>query len=236
MKKTVALMLAVIMLALSVTGCLGSPAAGSTGEAEKKDNVSQTEKGDKIVSEDGDVFIVDVSAKGEIKAGAESVGSRKVVICDVTYEMPVRVSELMANGWEISGGEFEDQFDPEQETNLVSFYMNDGNGNEIMLGSVYNDKSSSATLSECLLYGFTIDTDPGFEDSSVVFPGGITGNSTAADVLEVFGDPNDARDFDWGYNLDDQLSYVNDDKSEMTYHFTFNEDGSLYQISVEMGY
>lgn len=67
-----------------------------------------------------------------------------------------------------------------------------------------------------------------------VLPGGIIADSTAADVLSVFGNPNEAEGFESGYNLDDQLSYENNDKSGLSYHFTFNEDGTLYSCSIEI--
>lgn len=252
MKKITAIILMMIMV-VSVFASCGKDTTTNTPDNVNNDNVqTETEQpenndsneqpvqnsNDKIVNDDGEEFIVDTSVKGSIKDGADGINSKKIILDGVTYEVPCAVSQLFDNGYRLGKNmTFEDAFDADSTTNLISFDLYNADGrNFVMLRQIFNNSDSVKTLQECLFTGlkievYNIDSDDSFD---FVLPGGITKTSTAADVLEVFGNPNGNSNFDYGYNLDAQLSYENHNESHMTYHFTFNDDGTLYAIGIEI--
>lgn len=250
MKKVLAIILMMTIIVSLFAAC-GNDATTNTPDDVNNDNIqtNQTENDEnnkqpaqndtnKIVNDDGEEFIVDTSVKGSIKDDAESINSKKIVLDGITYDLPCAVSQFFDDGYRLGKNmTFEDAFDANSTTNLVSFHMyNKDDRNFINFRQIFNNSDSEKTLKECLLTGLQISVyDINSDDSfDFVLPGGITKSSTAADVLEVFGNPNGNANFEYGYNLDDQLTYKNHNESHMTYHFSFNEDGTLYSLSIEL--
>lgn len=199
---------------------------------ENVDNSTAKVNNEKIINDDGEEFIVDTTKMGEIIDNYESISSSKITIENVEYNLPFAVSELINNGWSLPDSNyvsFDNAFDPETSTSLVSFSMYNKDNKSINLREVYNSSSEIKKIEECTLTSINLDE---YYEIGFILPGGITNNSTAADVLSVFGNPNNTNDFEWGYNLDDQLSYMNHNNSNLTYHFTFNDDGTIYAVTV----
>ncbi len=211
----------------------------STEETETKENADKNDSDNnvsaqKIVNDDGEEFIVDTSVKGTIKEGAASIHDSKVVLNGKEYNFPIKISDLIADGWHFSENQVaEDDVAPETLALTNGVYLFSANGDEITIRSVYNELSEAAPIEDCLAAGIKIDAESE-DDIDFVYPGGITKDSSAADVLSIFGDPNKTNDFDYGYNLDEQLSYENNNNSGITYHFTFNEDGTLSSCSMQV--
>lgn len=249
MKKLLAIILTITAIATLFSSCSNNDTTNDSNNNEQVNqnnedvqsennqaddttkNTSASNTNNKIINDDGEEFIVDTSVKGSIKTGAESIDSNKVIINGVTYEIPCMTSELFNNGFYLSDNmTFENEFDANASTNLISFDLYNDEGNFIDLSQIYNNSDSTKTLEECLLTELRIDVDEiTYADAAFdfVLPGGITKDSTAADILEIYGNPNSSDVFKNGYNLEHQLTYNNHNSSHMSYSFCFNDDGTL---------
>lgn len=193
------------------------------------------EKNDKIVNDDGEEFIVDLSVAGEVKADAEPLSSSKIELAGVSYSFPIRMSELLDNRWTLSNGyEYQTEFDANSTTNLISYYLRHESGMEIKLGQVVNDSDEKKDIKDCLLTDIWLDGYYYADDAEYVLPGGILPQSSAADVIDIFGNPNATDEFTgYSYNLDAQLTYTEHSVSGISYSFTFyEEEGLIYSIHI----
>ncbi|MBR5498395.1 MAG: hypothetical protein IKV76_10495 [Clostridia bacterium] len=251
MKKILAIILSIVAVATLFTACSDNDTQSNNENNEQVNQITPsdnnntndsdinknepTDSNGKIVNDDGETFNVDTNTKGTINTDAEGIDSNKFILNDVTYELPFASAELFNNGYYISENlSFEDEFDANAATNLISFNLSHNNKTSyITLTQVYNDSDSFKTLKECTVSAFDIDFYYVHEDDNFVIPGGITKESTAANILEIFGDPNTTTEFENGYNLDDQLTYNNHKTSNISYSFTFNENGTLYSIHID---
>ena len=215
-----------------------APEEGKDDKDDKNDDASASQA---IVNDEGEEFLTLAKEGGKVVKDAAPLGSNTVVLDGKSYEFPLRVSALLEDGWAFSSGfEFENEFDANATTNLISFYLVK-DGNEIELDSVYNDSDEVSEIEDCLLTGFRIDYFDIDEGSEFVFPGGITIESTSLDVLNIFGNPNNNSNFERGYNLDHQLTYENHKESNLRrYSFTFRDEsddveylGYISSISIE---
>ena len=244
MKKILALVMTISMLFL-LAAC-GEKESGTNTDA---GNINQTQssetKGsestgedsasDKIVNDDGEAFTADVSKIGKIKEGAEPLESTKFELAEKTYSFPIKMSELFDNGWNLSKGYvYETEFDANTKTGLVSYYLVHESGMSIHLDQMMNDSAEKKDIKECTLTGFSIQTYDIVTESDFVLPGGIVPLSTAANVIEVFGNPNTSTTFTgYSYNLEEQLTYAKHASSNIGYSFTFNEDGTISSVHID---
>lgn len=243
MKKTkiLCLVLAILMLFSLLAGCGSSEKADDsveTSQTEEKSDDTPTEDSDENTEadDDSDEFIVNTSTSGEIIKDYDDINSSKITIDGIEYDFPVKMSDLFDDGWTIPGSEngldnFDNSFEPESQTNLISFSVINDNKSKIGLGKIYNTSKEVKKIEDCTL------TSVDFYDyynTDYILPGGITNKSTAKDVLEVFGDPNNSSDFVSGYNFSTQLTYENQKNSNLRYSFLFNEDdGTIYHLIIE---
>ncbi len=234
MKKIVAMVLIVlaVMSILMLSAC-GSEEDSKTdkSEASASEDVSKNDIEQNEESDD-EAFIVPTENKGTIKEGV-SINSNEVTISGKTYAFPVKISDLLSDGWYLSDNlEFDNEFGAKGTTSLIGFSLYHEDGSEISLSSLYNDSDEVKKFEECILTGIEIYI---YDNVDFVFPGGITNKSTAADVLAVYGDPNETTDFDSGYNLNKQLTYVGNKETGFRISYVFNEvDGTLYAANIEI--
>lgn len=245
MKRVFALLLAITMLFLLVAcgekeNDTQVDSNSTTNQTQSSDDKETTgTEGDantnKIVNDDGDEFIADVSASGKVKEGAESLSSNKFELAGTTYTFPIKMSELFANGWDLSKGyEYKTEFDANTKTDLISYYLVHESGMKIHLDQMTNDSSEKKDIKECTLTGFSVQTYDLVAETDYALPGGIVPLSTAANVIEVLGNPNTTTEFTgYSYNLEKQLTYSKHTSSNISYSFTFNEDGTIYAVHID---
>lgn len=244
MKKLTVILISLMLIGTVFASCGGNentdvnedtnePVASTE---ETKASAEENAVSDKIINDEGEEFIVDTTVKGTIKEGASSIDNSNVVLCGKEYNFPIKISELIADGWYFPENQvIENDVDPESYARTNGIYLFDGNGSEITIGEVYNELTEAAAIEECYISDLSLNI--AWEDiTDFVLPGGIVAGSTAADVLSVFGNPNNADGFEWGYNLDDQLSYENNKTSGLTFHFTFNDDGTAYSHIISVAH
>lgn len=229
------LIIALLMVLTMFAACDSTEATPTTNDDVDADITSVIVNDDgKTINADKDEFTVDVSNSGELKEGAEPISSNKFELAGTTYTFPIKMSELFNNGWSLSKGfKYQTEFDANSKTNLVSYYLVHESGAEIMLEQMTNDSSEKKDIKDCTLTAFGINSYSS-SDFKFVLPGGIIPTSTAANVLDVFGDPNTTTEFaGYSYNLEEQLTYEKHISSNISYSFAFNEDGSFYSIGID---
>ena len=224
----------IISMAITITGC------GGNNNQEKTENTSKiSTENKKIVNDDGEEFIIDTTKKGEIKKDAESLNSDVVVLLGKEYTFPIKMSELFDNGWRLNNGyEYQTEFDANTTTDLLSYYLvDDESGKEITLGKITNNSSEKKDIKDCWLTDFEVDQNSiDVAEDDFIIPGGITFKSLAADVLSVYGNPNNTDEFTgYSYSQSKSLIYSKQKSSGISYTFSFyDDDNTLYTIQVEM--
>lgn len=106
------------------------------------------------------------------------------------YYFPMTMKDLMEKGWKPSSGK-EDSFDDMIFPYSIYWgsYMLE-KGDIILHASVFNTNIDTVKVSDCIVYGVTIDEHLGAQHPEVVLPGGITtGQSAIEDVKAMYGEP-----------------------------------------------
>lgn len=252
MKKPFALVLAIVMVStafcacekdtptgtdpLNIPGTESSVITGTTGNVQE-DTASTGVPQDAQMTDpyDGTILSVDTTWNGVIEENAEPVSSSKVIINGTTYEFPFAAGQLLENGWSLAPNvSFENDFAANTQTHLIGASLFYEERDYLSIGAVYNNSTAPQPLEACQVtrltihIGYRLKLEKTF---SFVLPGGITWDSSAADVIAVFGPVENNTNFEYVRVSDDQLSYLN--RSGMQYYFSFSDDGSLYQISIE---
>lgn len=230
MKKLLAILMATVLV-FGFAGCsedkkeepknqTGTQTSTETAE-EKKFEVKE------VVNKDGVKFAPDITTDGKLES--KPLSDETIVICGKEYTLPIKMSDLMADGWELGSDNFKNEFKPGMRIGTVGFYMENAEGYCIDLGAIYNDTETVQEIKDCLLIELYID-DLSQENKKAdfVFPGGVTKGSTAKDVLSVYGDPNGSELFpESSISLERQLTYNQHKDSGLSFMYTFNEDGLL---------
>lgn len=210
MKKIISIILAA-MLVIGMAGCSGT---------------EQTFEVTSIVNKDGKEFVPALTQSGT--TGKIALDSKSFELCGKTYELPIKISDLLNDGWEFST-QFKNEFKPKIKTSLVSFTLKNADGAIIDFHELYNDTDEVQKIEDCWLTGIGFNNlDSSASKLDIMIPGGISKTCTAGDVVAKFGDPNNSELFtEYSYNLEKQLSYNNHKDSGMSFSFTFDESGAI---------
>lgn len=240
MKKICSLLLAVLLLCSCFVGC--SPKETETlynsvaekedaQEAKKVNTKKDVDVTNIINSSTQEKFSVNVDASGEVKENTLPISSKEIIIDSKTYEFPINGSDLLDDGWYWeTDTTYDDEIEP-GTIDMIGFNLVKGNS-KIEVSSVTNSTGDVCGFKDCKVNAVIIRPDYILGDCEIVIGGGITPKSTALDVLNYFGNPNDKTDFTNGYNTEDILKYENHKKSYMDYNFKFFEDGNIEHFSL----
>ena len=239
MKKVVVVLLVVCMLVATLVGCgaknstVGNDVPPQTDKEQVETDTKMTEPStssnevtiNKVVDpEDGTILDVDLTIRGEIKSDAPAMNSGEFILEGVTMQLPFAGSALSDKGWYFSENSSakDTVIDPNSTTNLVSFYIYDTDGNEMLLYQAINDSDSAKPVLECQISSFAADTFSLSETfGDLILPGGICLYSTAADVIEIFGTPENNSNFENVYVYEHGIYYVENKGSGLCYYFNF---------------
>lgn len=212
MKKYIAIIL-MLVFCMAFAGC----ADNETAET----NVSATQ------IEVLPTLSVDVESTGVVSE--TPMDQKKIIIAGKEYDFPFLASDLIDDGWYFDEYVRENLAPVEADTikNLSDINLyHDEYGFRIMLLLADNSGGEEKEIRDCLIakIGINSSMSDNPENIDIVLPGGITWQSTAADVVSVYGaaenNPNFLQvKFD-GCSADyfGELFSVN---------FTFFEDGSI---------
>ena len=181
------------------------------------------------------VLAVDTTTKGVVKENVP-INEKKVTIGNKEYEFPVAISELIDDGWyfdenmqermQLVGGTV--AADSVENLSDMNLY-HDEYGARLMLLMVSNDTNEEQLLRDCTLDKFGINVsmmnDP--SEVNIVLPGGITLQSTAADVVEIYGESENNPYF---MNVKHDGSSAEYFGELYAVNFTFFEDGTIEYI------
>lgn len=217
-----------------------------SAEEPKKEEQPAVE-GKVVDPEDGTELTVDLTKRGKIENSAPAMNSGEFILEGVTLSLPFAASKLMDNGWHFSENSTagEELMDAQATTNLVSFYLYDDDGNEILPMQVINNADTAKTFAECEVTELKVHaSEVGESFGGLILPGGICMNSTAADIIEVFGMPENNPYFDTVFVSDDGIQYIDHKETGFSYIFSFYtaEDsegelnGNIYSVMIEMEY
>ncbi len=175
-------------------------------------------------------FTVDLTARGEVAEDAAEITEKTVIINGHSYTLPVHYSDLIDNGWNLPEGyTFVNRYQPNTTTQLVGFFLEDGNGGKLLIGQAKNPTDEEVGLENCLIGSLSCNN---VNTVDFVLPGGITANSTAADVIEIFGNPEDSEHFAWVSFDEDTLIYHENVASGVSFYFNFESNGRIKSFSV----
>lgn len=208
-KKTLAL--AMVLVSIGAFASCGSKTTNNT-------NSSHVVNGDALINDSGTQFTPDLTIKGEIKKGTCNVDGTTVTVDGVTFDLPLKISDLLDKGFSIPYDMPDDLVAPKSPFKLIGYCFYKGDNKSFYFDRVYNDTDSEAKIEDCLITAISIYTD---YNENFVLPGGITEKSTAANVLSVFGNPYDNKKFADGFNGDSALDYIDNKKSGASFRFEF---------------
>ena len=251
MKKLFALLLCVVLV-LSCTACANDTATtpstqSSTTSSTPKDTEPSTPtqttdpepKPEPIVITDpsnGTALAVDLTSVGVIEKKAPSMTSASFMLEELTLQLPFVPSELAPFGWNEPFGMDEAQFvDAEATLPLANFELCDDDYNAITLLTARNDSDTEQSILDCQITSFSMsqnsitDTFGGFS-----LPGGIGFKSTAVNVVNVYGMPQDNANFERVEVGANYIRYINQTDSGLSYTFAFDSTGLIQKITVSL--
>lgn len=196
---------------------------------------------------DGTVLEVDLTVRGETKSNAPAMNSKDFIFEGTTLQLPFAGSVLAQEGWRFSENTTAKDavVDPNSVADLVSFYLCDTDGNEILLYQAVNDSSTAKPVLECQISSFEVDTSSLNETfGDLILPGGVCLRSTAADVIAVFGGAENNSNFARVEVFEHGIRYVENNASGLcyTFHFYDSEDysgelnGYIHSIQISTDY
>lgn len=174
-----------------------------------------------------------------------NLNSTKVTLYGKTYELPVKGSEMLDNGWSVpSNISYTKEFQPQKITIISGLKLKYKDGGVVDLSSVCNTDTSPKELSDCLILDFEIENyDNNMKsflgDNAVLFPCGITARSSYDDVVSAFGEPDDKNEQFKHASVQNgskqkTLYYSNQVSSGASFQFSFNnEDNSICRMKIE---
>ncbi len=200
--------------------------------------------------ENGAVLKINLSVKGEIKENAPDMHANQFLLNGVAVEMPIAISSFYDLGWSIPESHYvqikDELLEPERTTSLISYYLTDTVGNKIELIRVVNEADTEATIDACAVSEFIMHTSYYQEEwfDGLILPGGISLKSTAADIIAVFGEPENNPYFNKVSVSESGISYKDHKDNGLSYHFSFYDsedgsgelDGKIYALRIEKDY
>lgn len=188
-----------------------------------------------IINKDGTKFTPDLTNVGKVAKNPRNLGSTTFELAGTAYTFPIKMSELHANGWTLSEGtKDKTEVNGNSSIILMGYSLVHESGMKIKLSQIFNESEEKKDILECTLTKFSVYTSDCTAEQGFVLPGGITNQSTAANILTYFGDPHGANAFANSDNYENSVYYIKHEISNLTYFFSFQEDGSLSDVEIDI--
>ena len=179
-----------------------------------------------------DLLQVDCLTTGEISPELSSIGDTLLILDGQRFHFPI-IAGAMEETWRVrdDDGGFESGLAHVSGGEAVCVSTASRMEMTARAWTASGDTAGTAektVITDIVLYGAAEG-----DGAAWVLPGGLTQNSTAADVLSVFGEPGGNADFGSGARAEANTLYYPDQKdSGISYTFLFRTDGRL--VSAEL--
>ena len=235
-KRLLSVLLVALMIVLSACGKSDNSNTSSTSSTQadvsESDIVSQQ---DALTAPVG--LSCDITNEGTVSDQAPALGAYAFISDGETYTLPLPVSTLTEKGLYHTVPEEDNSFKAQLQYKLLtgfSLYRKTDNEESVVfrIYSLSNPSAEPQPVENCKLTG--VEFRPSYTDW--VLPGGITKQSTAANVLRIYGVPgkNANAPFTDGrvgkVSSDSYLKYSAADG--MVVEFYFNEDGTINRCGI----
>lgn len=191
MKKIFSILL-VLALALSLAACGGSaakPTSPPEPTAEPTQTLAPTEEP------------LETTAPTEEPAASRPPVSEELPsewtsfqfeLEGVIYTLPLKYSELEANGWVLENEDLaEEMFEVNTYTLVYQTLVNSNKENCEISVQLANLDSEERAAKDCYISGIQYTANQWTENTVIYFPGGLTSGSTMADVQALYGETED---------------------------------------------
>ena len=198
MKKYI-ISIVMILSLLFVTAC-NNEKKDTEGATEPTTIEITTEQADKDQIRDkktGVVFGVDKDTKGIQSSSLTDHDSGKIMLDQSTYYFPLVFSQFTGDGWtyfDNQDKQIDDVYDATSGKGSVDIVFRN-NGISFIVKHIGFVADPGGFAGESIITDIILQGSGNNETFSWVLPGGITEKSTAADILSVFGDPNNTEYF-----------------------------------------
>lgn len=175
---------------------------------------------------DGIVFSVDTKRKGNTSNLSEVAPIEKSAICVAgqVYHFPVLYDCFSKS----------DQWSCEETAGSDSVTCRSKNNVTIEIGRTAGLYPEDNTVSGSVVTELKLQGNDNDHSEAWILPGGITSASTAADVLAIYGDPNNTTHFSKdSFNTETTLIYKLQPVSRLSFSFAFSADGSIESVIIE---
>lgn len=185
-----------------------------------------------------EIFSVDLSKKGILMSSEESViNSSELILSNKKYYFPMLADLFDDEAWTINEKTAKDnihQYLEQDGLQDISISNQDG-----LIMKVKNVYRSVPTISDeieiVIINSISLEVSEQSKPNDWILPGGITAKSTAADILDVYGDPNTSTLFSKNsYSTEKELYYIEQVDSCISYRFLFNQDGTIKQVDISL--
>lgn len=174
--------------------------------------------------------------------GAGNVNSNKITIAGKAYQLPMKGSELLNNGWSVPDAytNFDNNFKAETKSITTGLQLTDSQSNRLGITCVYNESSEVKGLEDCWIFTIEVERESVGDESLLSLPGGVSLKSTYDDVVAAYGEPGENnQQFESSStrsgNGNKSLNYTKQNKSYLSYDFSFpeKENSPANRISID---
>lgn len=232
-KRILCVMLAATVGAGMLGGCSFEFGSGETSSKESS-SISSEKPETSSNSEDPSS---ETASKIESKPKQGTTGSadwneKEIVIQGTSLKIPFDFKEMEKLGWSIDPETFDDEDMSVASGDVKSSVglINDEFGDFYLCADFFNAGNNACDITECKITSLYLDgmTDDGIKLPDIVLAGGITWGSTAEEVVEAYGEPEDEPFFN-----EELGNYIYSYFSENGFlELDILEDGGVKRISI----
>ena len=187
-------------------------------------------------SQTNTAFTVNTEREGILSTQMGDIASSSLFFNNKKYHYPLLTNALSTSDWSINGDTAEDSlFIILQETPYSNLFISAGNDIDININNCCSAVETAGYAAEHVINEITLYANHDTRKQFWILPGGITSQSTAKNVLEIYGDPNKTKQFSKSsYSTVRELFYIDNKTSGISYCFQFNDDGTIDRVKLSI--
>ena len=180
-------------------------------------------------------FSVNIEEEGILSTQTVDLASSSLFFNNKRQYYPLLTNSFTTSEWSINGDTTEDLFSILQNAPYTDLFISTGNDIDIQINKCCSSVDTAGFAAEHVINDITLYSVQKSKKQFWILPGGITAQSTAKNVLEVFGDPNKTKQFSKNsYSTENELYYIENITSGISYCFQFNDDGTINKVKLSI--